>query len=55
MSCLSFILLSKKVDEKDDFFSGQVQITISSTELFDFSEGEPPQEYLTIFRALDVS
>jgi len=45
---------------KDDFFfaflvSGHVQITISSTELFDFSEGEPPEEYLTMFRALDVS
>jgi len=35
--------------------SGHVQITISSTELFDFSEGEPPEEYLTMFRALDVS
>ncbi|KAJ3561666.1 hypothetical protein NP233_g10057 [Leucocoprinus birnbaumii] len=35
--------------------NNHVQITISSTELFDFSEGEPPSEYLTILRALDIS
>ncbi|KAF5360927.1 hypothetical protein D9756_004996 [Leucocoprinus leucothites] len=35
--------------------NNHVQITISSTELFDFSEGEPPLEYLTVLRALDIS
>lgn len=35
--------------------SNHVQIVISSTELFDYSEGEPPAEYLTVLRALEVS
>ncbi|CDO70857.1 hypothetical protein BN946_scf184801.g50 [Trametes cinnabarina] len=30
------------------------QIIISEVDLFDFSEGEPPQNYLTILRALEV-
>ncbi|RPD77418.1 P-loop containing nucleoside triphosphate hydrolase protein [Lentinus tigrinus ALCF2SS1-7] len=31
------------------------QIIIAEVDLFDFSEGEPPQGYLTILRALEVS
>ncbi|KAI0826719.1 hypothetical protein BC628DRAFT_1418807 [Trametes gibbosa] len=31
------------------------QIIISEVDLFDFSAGEPPQNYLTILRALEVS
>ncbi|KAI0771145.1 hypothetical protein BD413DRAFT_492998 [Trametes elegans] len=31
------------------------QIIISEVDLFDFSEGEPPREYLTILRALEVT
>ncbi|TBU45032.1 P-loop containing nucleoside triphosphate hydrolase protein [Dichomitus squalens] len=31
------------------------QIIISEVDLFDFSEGEPPVQYLTILRALEVS
>ncbi|KAI0366623.1 P-loop containing nucleoside triphosphate hydrolase protein [Pilatotrama ljubarskyi] len=31
------------------------QIIISEEDLFDFSEGEPPQDYLTILRALEVT
>ncbi|KXN81796.1 Structural maintenance of chromosomes protein 6 [Leucoagaricus sp. SymC.cos] len=32
-----------------------VLITISSSELFDFSEGEPPSDYLTVLRALEIT
>ena len=30
------------------------QIIIAEVDLFDFSEGEPPENYLTILRALEV-
>ncbi|KAI0755297.1 P-loop containing nucleoside triphosphate hydrolase protein [Daedaleopsis nitida] len=33
----------------------QCQIIISEVDLFDFSEGEPPQNYLTVLRAIEVS
>ncbi|KAF7768000.1 hypothetical protein Agabi119p4_7243 [Agaricus bisporus var. burnettii] len=35
--------------------NNHVQIVISSTELFDYSEGEPPAEYLTVLRALEIN
>lgn len=35
-------------------YSKQCQIIISEVDLFDFSEGEPPQNYLTVLRALEV-
>ncbi|KAF9452921.1 P-loop containing nucleoside triphosphate hydrolase protein [Macrolepiota fuliginosa MF-IS2] len=43
---------------KDLFSRSQnhhVQIIISSTELFDYSEGEPPPAYLTVLRALEIA
>ncbi len=40
--CLTFLL------------SRNCQIIIAEVDMFDFSEGEPPQGYLTILRALEV-
>ncbi|KAI0647716.1 P-loop containing nucleoside triphosphate hydrolase protein [Trametes meyenii] len=38
-----------------DSGNGRSQIIISEVDLFDFSSGEPPQDHLTILRALEVS
>ena len=34
--------------------SRHAQIIIAEVDMFDYSEGEPPQEYLTVLRALEV-
>ena len=36
-------------------FSGQLLIVIYEKDLFDFQRGEPPENFLTVLRALDVS
>jgi structural maintenance of chromosomes protein 6 len=35
--------------------NSQAQIIVAKREAFDFSRGEPPQEFLTFLRALEVS
>ncbi|KAI8978840.1 P-loop containing nucleoside triphosphate hydrolase protein [Trametes punicea] len=48
--------LAKLLHESANFLhnSHHCQIIISEVDLFDFSEGEPPPNYLTILRALEV-
>jgi hypothetical protein len=36
-------------------FSGQLLIVIYEKDLFDYRKGEPPDNFLTVLRALDVS
>ena len=38
-----------------DIFSGQLLIVIYEKDLFDYRNGEPPENFLTVLRALDVS
>ena len=38
-----------------DIFSGQLLIVIYEKDLFDYRKGEPPENFLTVLRALDVS
>ena len=40
---------------RDISFSGQLLIVIYEKDLFDFQRGEPPENFLTVLRALDVS